>query len=128
MIDIVLESGRKVTVDGFVYGRTYSGLLEGSPNLKSNKRILDWQKCPSEWGPRKVLMLEPSSQALQSWLPPSTYKVWLTSNDPINKTFMGSELVVIWFDENPGQRSIKEIIENGIRKVDWDNNAKDFDY
>ncbi|MEJ1241074.1 hypothetical protein WBG78_23200 [Chryseolinea sp. T2] len=41
---------------------------------------------------------------------------------------MGSELVVIWFDENPGQRSIKEIIENGIRKVDWDKNAKDFDY
>ncbi|MCD9014397.1 hypothetical protein [Parachryseolinea silvisoli] len=128
MIDIELESGRRVTVDGFVYGRTYGGLLEGRPNRNVNKRILERQKCPSEWGSRKVLVIQPLDRDLENFLPPSIYKVWLNSNDPINSVFMGSELVIIWFDETPGERSIKDIIEKRVREVDWDKNAQDFDY
>ena len=56
------------------------------------------------------------------------YSVWLNSNDPVDPEFHGSELVVIWLDDIPGDRSIEEIITKGVKAIDWEANAQDYQY
>ena len=128
MIRIKLNCGRKVKVDGFEFGYTYGGLLEGSPNESMNKNIFERTKYPSSWGQRKVLKIKPEKSEFKNGLKPSHYSVWLSSNDPIDPDYHGSELVVIWFDQLPNGKTIEEIIENGIQNINWNKNAQDFEY
>lgn len=125
---IKLICGRVVKVDGFEFGYTYGGLLEGSPNEEMNKIIFDSTKYSSNWGPRKVLKIKPEKSEFKSGLKPTIYSVWLNSNDPINPNYHGSELVVIWFDELPSGKTVEEIIQNGVQHIDWNKNAEDFEY
>lgn len=125
---IKLKCGREVKVDGFEFGYTYGGLLEGSPNERMNKNIFDRTTYSSNWGSRKVLKIKPKKSEFKSELKPTHYSVWLNSNDPINSNYHGSELVVIWFDELPNEKTVEEIIQNGVQDIDWDKNAEDFEY
>lgn len=85
---------------------------------------MDWEIEYS----RKVLKIQPTNEEINTFLPPSVYKVWLVSTNPIDKYDDASELIVIWFDENPGERSIKEIIEKGVINIEWENHAEGFSY
>lgn len=125
---IKLKCGRDVTVDGFEFGYTYGGLLEGRPNNRLNHNIFERTSYPSNWGSRKVLKIKPEKIEFDDVLKPTHYSVWLNSNEPINENYHGSELVVIWFDELPNGKMIEEIIQHGIENIDWDKNAEDFDY
>jgi len=125
MIEIELNCGIKVNVEGFEYGYTYGGLLEGKPNKRINKHILESITYPKNWGPRKVLNIQPSINEIENRLKPSYYSVWLTS-EPIDPEYHGSELVVIWFGEIPNGKTIETIIEVGIKFIDWNANANDF--
>ena len=128
MIEIQLKCGREVKVDGFEFGYTYGGLLEGMPNKRMNQNIFENTTYPSKWGPRKVLKIKPERKEFRNSLKPTHYSVWLTSYKPINPNYQGSELVVIWFEELPNGKTVEEIIENGVRDIDWDKHAQDFDY
>ena len=128
MIRIQLESGREVSVEGFSFGYTYGGLLEGSPSAAINKNIVERTSYPSDWGRRKVLKIQPDEQDIETWLKPTHYAVWLNSSDPILPEYDGSELVVVWFGDVPDNRLVEEIIENGIKDIDWGSNAQDFHY
>ena len=125
---IKLKCGREVKVDGFEFGTTYGGLLEGSPYEIMNKNIFEKTTHSSNWGKRRVLKIKPENSEFKNSLKPTHYSVWLTSNDPINSNYHGSELVVIWFDELPNGRTIEEIIQTGVQNIDWNKNAKDFEY
>jgi hypothetical protein len=130
-IFIQLKCGRKVYVHRFTYYRTYWSLIDGTPDIKYNKGIIEWEKCPKDWEieySRKVLKIQPNDEEVNTLLPPSVYKVWLISNDPIDKYDDASELIVIWFDENPGNRSLKEIIEKGVINIEWEKHAEGFSY
>ncbi len=125
---IKLKCGREVKVDGFEFGFTYGGLLEGSPNERMNNNIFERTNYSTNWGPRKVLKIRPEINEFKNGLKPAHYSVWLNSNDPINPKFHGSELVVIWFDEKPNGKTVEEIIQKGVQNIDWDKNARDFEY
>ena len=125
---ITLDSGITVKVGNFIFGHTYGGLLEGSPNKSLNKRIFKHATYPvSSWGARKVLKIKPAKDDFKKELKPACYAVWLTS-EPIISEYHGSELVVIWFEELPDEKPIMEIIKKGIKEIDWKKNAKDFFY
>ena len=124
---IKLLSGIEVSASDFSFGYTYGGLLEGTPNEKFNRKIVERTNYPSNWGARKTLKLSPSEEEIKRGLKPAHYAVWLSST-PINPDYHGSELVVIWFDFAPKERSIKEIIQAGVEAIDWKSNAKDFYY
>ena len=125
---IKLDSGIEVKVDSFIFGRTYAGLIEGSPNKSLNKRIFKHAKYPvSSWGIRKVLKIKPTKKEFRTELKPICCAVWLTS-EPIKFKYHGSELVVIWFGKLLEGKPIEEIIKEGIKGIDWKKNAKDFYY
>ena len=125
---IKLKCGREVKVHGFEFGYSYGGLLEGLPNERMNKNIFERTTYPSNWGSRKVLKIKPEKSEFKNGLKPTHYSVWLTSNDPINPNYHGSELVVIWFGELPNGKTVEEIIQNSLNNIDWNKNAQDFEY
>ena len=125
---IKLDSGKTVKVESFEYSYTYGGVLCGLPNEQMNRSVFDDIKYPSNWGPRKTLKIKPSTKEFEIKLKSAYYSVWLNSNDPINPEFHGSELVVIWLDDIPKGRPIEEIITKGVKAIDWEANAQDFEY
>jgi len=128
MIRIKLKCGREVEVDGFEFGITYGGLLEGSPDESLNNSIFDRTSYPAKWGSRKVLKIRPKRIEFQNKLPDCHYSAWLGSINSINPDYDGSELVVIWFGESPNGKTFEEVIQSGIEEIDWDANAQDFEY
>lgn len=128
-MEVTLKSGKKVKVDAFNLGFTYSGLLEGNPNKRINLNIYDRTTYPEEiWGSRKSVKIRPRGEDFENWLKPAHYSAWLHSNQPINPKFHGSELVVIWFGEMPDGRPIEDIIQKGVENIVWENHAQDFEY
>lgn len=127
-MQVQLNCGRDIRIDGFQLGYTYGGLLEGIPNKRMNENIFQRTSYPLNWGERKVLKIKPNKDDFNTALKACYYSVWLHSNDPIDTRYHGSELVVIWFDERPNNRTIEEIILSGIKDIDWLNNAEDFEY
>ena len=128
MIRIKLNGGNDVTVEGFQFGYTYGGLIEGSPNERLNKKIFDWTTYPSKWGSRKLLKIQPDKNDFKNVLKPTYYIVWLQSDEPINPKYDGSELVVIWFGDLPNGKTVEAIIQNGVQNINWSENAQDFEY
>ena len=42
--------------------------------------------------------------------------------------YHGSELIVIWLGGEPVGNKIEDIIFKGIKDIDWDSNARDYEY
>ena len=127
MMRINLNCGRKVMIWNFSLSRTYSGFLEGRPNEKINKKIFESLTYPSEWGDRKKIIIFPQECEFKNKLKPIICTAFLES-EPIDSICDGSQLVVIWFADEPNRLSFEEYIESGIKEIDWNNNAHDFDY
>jgi hypothetical protein len=128
MITIKLDSGIEVKVNGFEFGYTYGGVIEGIPNMTRNIEIYESANYPANWGTRKTIKIKPEKSELKKKLRPAHYSVWLTSFEALNPKYDGSELVVIWFADLPNGKTVEEIIENGIRSIDWKKNAHDFHF
>lgn len=125
---IELLCGRKVYASNFSFGYTYSGLLEGKPSERSNRQTFKNTSYPSDWGSRKVLKIQPEEEEFRTWLKPAHYAVWLHSDDPIDPQYHGSALVVIWFEAPPADKPIEKIIEEGVKSINWEAHAEDFEY
>jgi len=125
---IKLHCGREVVVSGFSFGYTYDGLFTGFPNEEINSRIFHYTSYPENWGKRRLLKIQPSTEEFEKRLKGAYYCAWLNSNTPVSSNKNGSELVVIWFAEVPEDRSVKEIVEKGIKYLSWNDYAEDFDY
>ena len=125
---ITLDSGKTVKVESFEYSYTYGGVLCGLPNEEMNRAVFEMIKYPSNWGSRKTLKIKPSTKEFENKLKSSYYSVWLNTYDPVDPEFDGSELVVIWLDDIPGDRSIAAIITKGVKAIDWEANAQDYQY
>ena len=125
---ITLNSGKTVKVESFEYSYTYGGVLCGLPNEQMNRAVFEDIKYPSNWGSRKTLKIKPSTKEFENKLKSAYYSVWLNSYDPVDPEFDGSELVVIWLDDIPRGRSIEEIIGKGVKAINWEDNAQDFQY
>ena len=128
MMTFILNCGTKVEVNRFQLGYTYSSLVEGQANEEVNKEIFEWLDYPSNWAKRKYLKQDPGKEAFQNQLPPAHYSVWLFCNRPLNEQADASDLIFTWLGETPQKRSIKEIIKEGIKELDWQKQAGDFYY
>lgn len=128
MFEFTLDDGTKVQGNHFFVAATYSGLLEGDPSKSTwiNEGIIKRLHCPSEWGNRKTHLISPVMR--DGFLPPAIYTVWLDSNSTSNPAMHGSELVVIWLGDVPGERNISSIIHEGVRSIKWKQLAQDFQY
>jgi len=124
--------GRSVLVESFAFDRTYAGVLAYSPKhyKEMNEGIVNRQNYPTDWGEnRNKLIVRPSEESINTLLPPFIYKAWCIS-DPVKKDkgYDESGLIVIWFDQIPSERSVKEIIESGMQEIDWEKYAQDYHF
>jgi hypothetical protein len=117
-MEIKLRDGKTVKVAAFNYSETYEGLLEGRPNPGFNRRLVEMESKHHIWGEEKINVIMPSTNHLDDWIPPSVFRVLL-------RYFDGKEssMVVLWFDNEPGERSLRSIIEKGVENIDWDKEA-----
>lgn len=126
--NIKLDSGKEVRVNNFSFNNTYGGLIFGSiDDDEYNKELFEETTYPRNWGTRKSIKIKPSEKEFQKGLKPFCFTVWLNSYNPKDPWYDGSELIVIWFADIPAGASIEEIILNGVKSVDWEANAQDYE-
>ena len=126
---IKLDSGKEVKVSDFCFGYTYGGMLCGEKNETSNRPIFDEITIPTNWGEdRNVLKLEPTQAEFENQLKPVYYIAWLDSHVSIDPKYHGSNLIVIWLGDEHAGYKIEDIIFKGIKDIDWDSNARDYEY
>ena len=129
---ITLNSGREVSIESISISRTYGGVLTASRDGANgyswlNKKILEDLKCPKDWGKIKTHIIKPDEMDLIEPMPFNIYSVSLSSN-PIEKNNDKSELVLIWLGDLDIDKSIKDNVEDVIKKVEWEKYAEDFSY
>ncbi|PWA05597.1 hypothetical protein [Flavobacterium psychrotolerans] len=111
-LSVQLRNGRKITIEGFNMIPTYSGLISGEPDEELNHTILKKTSYPSAWGERKVVYKQANIKISDTELKPFIYSAWLTSK-PINdkkNQFDGSSIIMVWYGNEPKNKSIQEII------------------
>lgn len=130
MIYLKQKNGNTLFLDGFHLAVTYGTLLEGTPDMESNQKIVKNAEVALEkiCGKRKTHVIQPSLQELQTQLPEMAYHAWLTGNSVKNENCDGAGLVWVWFGNEEPDKSIKQIIEEQIRELDWENLAQNFFY
>ena len=127
-IGIRLNSGREVFVHSFYFEHSYGTVIIGSKDIEYfNIKFFQKATYLKDWGERKTLKIKPSQEDLEKGLKPYCFKVWLDS-EPINPDYCGSELVVIWYNDIEIGTSIEQIIHSGVKTINWEVNAQDFDY
>jgi hypothetical protein len=126
-----LECGRKVSVDACYFQATYLSLLEGRPNARMNREIIEQAKAEmrSLWGDRQVHVIPPAideSDPSHPQLPPIRFTAWLHCYQPVKPGNAGSELVVVWFRSKCDDQSLVQVIGDGIHHLAWEKLARDF--
>ena len=125
-IKIRLNSGRMVNVRSLMLSHTYGDVLEGRKDSEThNRSIFERLECPKMWGERKTLKLSPTKEEFEKGLKPFVFIAWLDSNQ-IDSAYDGSELVVIWTADMRENATLKEIIFDGIKDINWEGNARDY--
>ena len=133
MLFLTLDCGRRISLDAFDYDRTYAGLMEGRPDAEYNAELTERALTGREgtWGKRTVHLIPPAvdvSDPDHPTLPPVILRAWLICYEPIDKAYMGSELVVVWFAEECHSESIENIVCEAVRELPWDELACDFNW
>lgn len=126
---IKLKCGYEVEIIAIDIRRTYGEFLAGEPTFEDNVYVVENLKAPEHWGKRKTVYNKESFSLDLELFKPYTIYIWLSShksvNDPKNK-FDGSEVVVVWTINDMLSFSINSLIQEGIRRFDWENYAENF--
>ena len=130
-ISFTLDCQTEVRVVAFSFGYTYSGLLSPLPSDRINQFIYDTASYPNNWGKRKHLKLTPQMTEFVPGvmgLKDGEYSVWLESKFTDDQNSDGTLLVVTWFDDEPENKLISDIIYQGVRGINWLEEAEGFNY
>lgn len=148
-----LASGREIILDKLTQSRTYAGLLEGTPNRKSNDLSIRWllQRIARE-NPemaesyliepqRRDYFLDPGDMQadidrqrdrpvelkhIPEWLPPIVCVGEFRSLQPArDNTKHASSLIVVWYQDDFG---LDSVATEPLRLVDWEKLATDWEY
>lgn len=120
---------REVMVEKFQFSYTYAGLIFGRPNKAINEKIKSNHICSlNQKNCDAVFFTQDKDYISEDVLQPIIYTAFLESNsvnDEENE-FDGSWIIVSWFGEEQINKSIKEIIEDGLSAFDWDKYALNY--
>ncbi|MFV8366210.1 hypothetical protein [Flavobacterium sp. XS1P27] len=124
-------SNREITIEKFQFSHTYSGLLAGTPSKDVNEKIIyNYQEALKRGNRLSVFHFTNNDYVSNEVLKPIIYTAWLDAepiNDPENE-FDGSSVIVCWFGEDQIDKSISEIIIEGIADFDYDNSAVNYNF
>ncbi|HLH30013.1 MAG TPA: hypothetical protein VKY31_02345 [Terriglobia bacterium] len=139
---LMLKSGRRITLDGLQQEMTYAGLLEGTPNAEFNKEIVQTalRKAQTVAFHCTPHLIEPtrrdyfrtpgdmsSVRRLPEWLPLVTcigsFKGGRPVRDPKKDI---SVLTVLWFQEEYALPILEPALSHLVA-LDWDSLAVDIE-
>jgi hypothetical protein len=127
---IKLNTGKTVSLEAFHQTQTYSGLLVGTPSKASNDILIEKINYPKDWGNQTCILNKSDLYVSENILKPIIYCAWLSA-EPIenkNNQYDGSSVVVIWIGNEHLDKSIQEIIVDGIGNFVWDKYASNFQF
>jgi hypothetical protein len=129
-MEIKLNTGKVVSLETFSMSMTYGGLLVGKPDEAMNDGIIGQITHSKEWGNKKVFLKKKDQYSSKNVLKPIIYTVWLTSDavPACSEIKDASSVVLIWFGEANPDKSINEIIAEGLGNFDWDEHAENIYY
>lgn len=129
-MEIKLKTGKVVSLETFSMSMTYGGLLVGKPDEAMNDGIIGQFIHSKEWGNKKVFLKKKGIFASKNVLKPIIYTAWLTADAVPTGTNVkdASSIVLIWFGEEHPDKSINEIIAEGVGEFDWDKYAENIYY
>ena len=116
---------REIYIENFYFGYTYAGFLLGKPDRKMNERIIAEIKPPSYWPYNSFIKVSVGKEIMESKLPSCYYHAVLSSA-PMNSEFCGSGFVLTWLADHSDDKSIVDIVAEGIKQIVWEECAKDF--
>ena len=123
----ILHNEREIYIENFYFGYTYAGFLLGKPDRKMNERIIAEIKPPAYWPYHSFIKVSVGKEIMESKLP-SCYYHAVMSSSPMNSEFCGSGFVLTWLAHHPDDKSIVDIVAEGIKQIVWEECAKDFDF
>ncbi len=151
-LKIKLNSSRIISLYEIHCSITYAGLLEGLPNRKMNKHIIERLTETAKdkiYNPTKPYIIKPKEILIEvkdgpaksfrdrmvkehgeEWeliQMPRIECIASFESNAITDESMGSNLTIAWFQEQHPM-PIDEDIINEIKAIDWDNEASSFDY
>lgn len=147
MYSINLNSGREIVLDELSQHHTYAGLIEGKPNVKMNKRIIDTNIKAARkklWFDVEPVLISP----IEKFMELGHYEIgggrelydsdrktlpgivclscWNCYEPARDEMRMGSVLKIVWFQDIFALPIDNSIVEQ-IKAVDWEKYAKDYD-
>lgn len=127
---IILKTGKEVYLEGFNVCPTYAGLLLGIPSKMSNDLLIDNISYPKNWGNQTSVLNQSNLYASKNILKPLICCAWLSA-EPINdenNQYDRSSVVVIWFADEHLDKSIQEIIVDGVGNFQWDKFGSNYQF
>ena len=147
-----LISGREIILDRITLSRTYAGLLEGTPNERSNDLSIKWamDRVRRDAPQGQLHLIEPERRDyfrhpgdmqsvldrqqerplelkhIPEWLPQIECVAEFHSIGPVrDSTKDASSLTILWYQNDFG---LDEVSIERLRNVDWDQHATDWEY
>ncbi|MFV8343627.1 hypothetical protein [Flavobacterium sp. XS2P39] len=127
----IIIGKREITIEKFQFEHTYNGLIIGSPNEVINTKILsDYINSLTKGHRKSVFHLTRNDYVSNDTLKPVIYSAFLESDsiDDTENQYDGSRLVVSWFGEEQIEKSISEIIIEGLTGFKYDKLAENFNF
>lgn len=122
---------REITIEKFQFEYTYDGLLVGSPNQVVNTKIFtEYINLLTKGHRKSIFHLTSNDYVSKDTLKPVIYTAFLESDsiDDKENQYDGSRLVVSWFGEEQIEKSVKQIIQEGLAGFKYDKLAENFNF
>ncbi|MFV5699305.1 hypothetical protein ACM55H_13135 [Flavobacterium sp. ZT3R17] len=122
---------RELIIEKFQFEHTYSGLIIGSPNEVINTKILsDYINSLTKGHRKSIFHFTSNDYVSKDTLKPVIYSAFLESDsiDDTENQYDGSRLVVSWFGEEQIEKSVKQIIQEGLAGFKYDKLAENFNF
>jgi hypothetical protein len=125
-----LSQNREVQLQSIQFKLTYDGIFEGDFGEKLNHFVLNNLDLPSDWKDKAICIDTPKDLSLA--MPGivclaelSSVMEISTGEDLENNNY--SELRYIWFIETLEDKTLREIVQFALDKLDWDKFAEEFE-
>jgi hypothetical protein len=127
----IIIGKREITIEKFQFEHTYCGLIIGSPNEVINTKILsDYINSLTKGHRKSIFHFNSNDYISKDILKPVIYTAFLESDsiDDTENLYDGSRLVVSWFGEEQIDKSVKQIITEGLSGFKYDKLAENFNF
>jgi hypothetical protein len=127
-MNLLLQSGKEVSLEAYHCTPTYAGLLFGNPTKKINENIINNLTYPIEWAKTICIVKETDMYVSDNILKPVINCAWLSSDaiDLIDEPLSRSNIIVIWLSDEQPDKPFRKILVDGIGDFDWNRYAENY--